>query len=263
MITLEDLSESPPDELLPPLDRAGAVPSTPLQAQWTEKGFAVLPGFLPDELIDAYCAVWQPDFSARDTLYLQCPEARALCCFGPLAEAMAELGLGTVAVHLNLAGWISTERDWHQDDYLNPPFINSWYCAAWMALGDIDPRSGPFECIPGSHRWPLVRREKMLAALGQNAADPAWPKHSERILTPLYEEKIANEKLETFKFVAKRGDVLLWHGRLVHRGSPPEVTGLERRGLIAHYSTIERRHDMPQVARHREGGQYFVLGRVH
>ena len=45
-------------------------------------------------------------------------------------------------LHLALTGWISTQRDWHQDDYLNPPFVANWYAAVWMALDDISAESG-------------------------------------------------------------------------------------------------------------------------
>ncbi|MBY4892061.1 phytanoyl-CoA dioxygenase family protein [Rhodobacteraceae bacterium N5(2021)] len=44
------------------------------------------------------------------------------------------------------------------------------------------------------------------------------------------------------EFTAKKGDVLLWYGRLMHRGSPPRAEGSRRPGLIGHYAPIfERR----------------------
>ncbi len=90
-------------------------------------------------------------------------------------------------LHLNLTGWISTERDWHQDDDLNPGPVNSWYAAVWIALDTIDPASGPFEFIPGSHRWPLPRGEKVRAFMtaeerARSIADAGfdiWPKLTE------------------------------------------------------------------------------------
>jgi hypothetical protein len=66
------------------------------------------------------------------------PEIRDLSLYPPLHEVIKELFGGEFVLHLNLTGFVSTERDWHQDDYLNPPFINGWYLATWMALEDID-----------------------------------------------------------------------------------------------------------------------------
>ena len=44
---------------------------------------------------------------------------------------------------------------------------------------------------------------------------------------------------------AKKGDVLFWHPRLLHRGSTPNDFNLERRALISHYSGINHRPDFP------------------
>lgn len=57
------------------------------------------------------------------------------------------------------------------------------------------------------------------------------------------------------------GCVLLWHARLLHRGSKARVPGMERRAVIAHYSGLSRMAiDMPKVARDPGFGAYFVLG---
>lgn len=261
-VMLDDLWETPPDSEVPPLDRADADPTTPLQKEWRENGYVVIPGAVPDALIDEYCAVWEPTFAQHETLYLRCPQARRLCLHPTLALAMAELIGEPMGLHLNLAGWVSTERDWHQDDYLNPPYVNGHYVAAWLALADVHPDSGPFQCVPGSHRWPVLRREKVLRAMGEptpHGRDPGWPKRSENLLSPLFEERFASLGLTPQPFLGHRGDVLLWHSRLVHRGSKPNVPGTERRALIAHYSGVEHRFDMP-VVRPEGDGWFFALG---
>ena len=100
----------------------------------------------------------------------------------------------------------------------------------------------------------------MLALLGrQNGDDPSWPWDSERLLTPFFEREVAERGLTVQRFLGKKGDVLIWHSRLVHRGSPPDRPSAERRALIAHYSAVSRRADMPAVRRHAGGGLYFAL----
>lgn len=56
-----------------------------------------------------------------------------------------------------------------------------------------------------------------------------------------------------------RGDVLVWHGRLLHRGSRAVVPGAYRPALIAHYSGIRHREDMPLALRHEAGGWFFPI----
>ena len=54
-------------------------------------------------------------------------------------------------------------------------------------------------------------------------------------------------------YLPKKGDVLLWHSRLIHRGSKANVPGMERRALIVHYSGINHRQDMPQAEPYGDG----------
>jgi SAM-dependent methyltransferase len=262
-----DLAEEVPDAELPPLDRSTAAMRnlTPEQEFWRENGYLVLPGLIPDELIDRYCEVrrkmpfemgWESPMP-----YVDVPEIRDLCLYKPLADMMEHLMGEPVGLHLNLTGWVSTERDWHQDDYLNPPKVNGHYIAAWMALDRIAADAGPFEFVPGSHRWPIIRQAKVLAQLGyENGDDPAWAWDSERILTPFFERQIRERGAKTERFLGNRGDVLLWHARLLHRGSLPLRPGAERRSMIAHYTALSHREDMPVSRRHRDGGWYFLLG---
>jgi ectoine hydroxylase-related dioxygenase (phytanoyl-CoA dioxygenase family) len=162
-------------------------------------------------------------------------------------------------LHLCLTGWVSTERDWHQDDYLNPPFVNSWYAAVWMALGDIHPDSGPFEYVPGSHRWPLMRGDKIRARMPwRQATQPNWPAVSESFVVPAVEAEIERRGAIVRPFIAKRGDVLIWHGRLLHRGSKPKQPGMMRNSLICHYSGITHRKDKPTRARDANGQLYWI-----
>lgn len=250
MIRYEDLTteevSAPPEPKNP----------SSLQTRWLRDGAVILPRFLPEVLIDAYCGAWhRHDLGHADpleaTAYRRVPELLDLCCYGPLHEVMAHLIGESVAVHLNLVGWVSTERDFHQDAYLSPPSVGSWYIAAWFALDDISPDAGPFEWVPGSHRWSLLDQAKVRARIPEGLRDgPNWPRDSEAILTPVVERRILETACEVRSLVAQRGDVLLWHARTMHRGSRPNVPGLERRALIAHFSGINHREDMPPAVRH-------------
>lgn len=224
----------------------------------------LLPNFLPGRLIDPYCRVREkvprPHGWTSPTPYMHVPELRSVCCYPPLQRVLQRLLGGPMGLHLNLTGWISTERSWHQDDYLNPGTVNSWYAAVWFALDTIHPDSGPFQWVPGSHRWPVMRRERVRNHLSaEERADWKWPKIAERFVTPAYEQEIIRSGLPVESFLGQRGDVLVWHGRLVHRGSRPRVPGMTRRGLIAHYSEVHKRPDMETVAWTRGGSPLFLL----
>ena len=163
-----------------------------------------------------------------------------------------------MAVNLALTAWVSTTRTWHQDDYLNPPYMNAWYVAVWMALDDIHPDCGVFEFVPGSHCWPLMRGEKIRALLPPEHQVGNWPWHAEEMVTPVFDAKIAETSLPIRQFLAKKGDVLIWHGRLAHRGALPKVKDTLRPSLIAHYSSIVHRTEMPLHRRHKDWGYYMI-----
>ncbi len=270
-ISFARLSESPDQALLPPLDRTvlDETALTPEQREWRRDGLLILRKFLPDSITDPYIArratLDSPGGWLSPAPYLQVAELRALALFPPLMRMLAHLISEPMLLHLALTGWISTERDWHQDDYLNPPFVNSWYCAVWIALDHIDPASGPFEYVPGSHRWPLLRGEKVRRFLTEEERTRQefgvnhWPKYSERFVAPAIEAEIARQRIAPRTFLAEKGDVLIWHGRLMHRGSVAIERGRERRSLITHYSGVNHRPDMPAREADANGQMYAMF----
>jgi hypothetical protein len=258
-----------------------APPPGPLD--WNDDGIVKLPGFIPDRLIDRYSECWlrenggyaiAPKGVAAShaypraegwpdaTPYMRHEEIRDLLCWEGLTEKIGDLIGEEPGLHLNLTGWVTTRRDWHQDQYLNEPGVNDAYAAVWVALADIHPDSGPFQYVPGSHRWPQVNRERLKAAMDpEKAASPQWPRWSEELLSPLFEAEIKRRGAEVVTHLPKRGSVLLWHPRLLHRGSKARIPGMERRAVIAHFSGVQTRSkiDMPNYQRHRGQGRYFIL----
>jgi hypothetical protein len=270
-IAFDELSEHLDPSLLPPLDRPDIDESTLTaeQRSWRRDGVVELRGFLPDALVDAYIACRSeigPLGWLDPTPYLRVPELRDLALYPPLMAIMESLLSEPMMLHLALTGWVSSQRAWHQDDYLNPPFVASWYAAVWIALDDIDPDSGPFEYLPGSHQWGLLRRDRVMTFLTDEeltrkeplTGHNQWEKYAERFVTPAVERQIAASGLQSRQFLGRKGDVLIWHGRLMHCGSKPNVPHMPRRSLITHYSGVNHRTDMPNRAQ-AEGGGYYAL----
>lgn len=274
-----DLTETPNPALLPPLDRPGLDPSrlTPDQRAWRRDGVVILRNFFPLDLLHRYIARrlelekislhrhmagWE-----SPSPYEHIPEMREVCLYPPLMEKLRELVGEDMLLHLTLTGWVSTERNWHQDDYLNPPHVNSWYAAVWIPLAKIGETQGPFEYIPGSHTWPLLRQARVKAwmppdarARRNGAGHETWPKDSEDFVVPAIEAEIARRAAPVERFLTDIGDVLIWHGRLMHRGSLATGPNPWRPALIAHYSGLRHRPDMPNRGRTADGHHYAIAG---
>ena len=264
--TFSDISEMPNEALLPPLDRAATLPTTIHQTHWQKDGYIIINDLIPKHIIDAYKSCWEVNNIGRlngwpdCTPYMRHKEVMDLACYKPLAEKLKELLGEDMGVHLNLTGWVSTKRNWHQDDYLNPDFVNCHYAAVWIALDHIHPDSGPFQFVPGSHKWPLTRQQLLFnhipAALHN---DPNWPNATEDAVSKAFEDEINSRGAQVKQFIAAPGDVLIWHSRLTHRGSQPKDPTLLRKSFISHYSALSKRVDMPNRKQHTNGIWYFDL----
>lgn len=234
-----------------------------LQLQWRNNGVLILNKFLPENLISDYCKFREKvrrEEVFNETPYMHYRELRELALYRPLTEILRSLLGEEPGLHLNLSGWISTERKFHADTYLNPAGVNGWYAAVWMALDDIHEDSGPFEWINGSHRWPTIRYEAIKKHWGADVMNkPDWPNVTQDWLSEIIEEKIARENMPLTSFKAKKGDVLLWHSNLIHRGSIPKDRTLLRKSLISHFSGINHRPDMPTAAQDSNGSWYFPI----
>lgn len=263
-----DLCETVPDEYLPRVDKIRLQYSSHrAYADWNRAGYTILKNFIPHELIDAYCSVREriadPHGYPTPTPYLKVPEILDLCCYKPLSEEMERLIEEPVGLHLNLSGWVSSNRGWHADTYLSPSHVGGFYIAAWFVLDDVHPNSGPFEYIPGSHqpqnqKLSLAKCHAELRRRGIKITND-WAKQTEEFLSPLVEQEIAKHHWESKKFLGKKGDVLLWHSNLIHRGSEARIPGTLRKSLIAHYTGINHKHSSqwPNAVQHKSGGWFF------
>jgi phytanoyl-CoA hydroxylase len=111
----------------------------------------------------------------------------------------------------------------HQDNfYLR---VQPGTCvAAWMALDRADEANGCLAVCPGSHRWPILCTRK--ADTRVSFTDVTVPVPEEHQAVPV---------------VMDPGDVLFFHGSLVHGSAPNTTTDRFRRALIGHYIQADAR----------------------
>jgi ectoine hydroxylase-related dioxygenase (phytanoyl-CoA dioxygenase family) len=103
--------------------------------------------------------------------------------------------------------------------------------ASWVALEDVQPRSGEFQFVPGSHR---------LTELLHYGTDKGHGGDFQEYQTILQTTmKMCEERgLTTETFRAKKGDVLIWHADLMHGGVEIEDPSRTRKSLVAHFMPL-------------------------
>jgi hypothetical protein len=121
----------------------------------------------------------------------------------------------------------------HADQILMTTYPEGNMVAAWIALETIDDSCGPLTLWSGSHRLPYLSAEVVgLPADGDEAARGAAYNAN------YYGEcqrRIEEHGLEPFRFLPKKGEVLLWHSNVLHAGAPVTGVGKTRRSLVVHY----------------------------
>ena len=136
----------------------------------------------------------------------------------------------------SIIGHRASEQKTHSDSIHMTTYPNGFMIAAWIAMEDIDEDSGPLIYFPKSHRLPYVySRDAGISLEEVNSCSDDLYKPYRQKYEPLIEKIIADNKLPEKRFIAKKGDVLIWHANLLHGGSICKNTSLSRKALVCHY----------------------------
>jgi len=159
-------------------------------------------------------------------LYLMSEEIRELALEPGLASVLEGL-LGEPVVLCDSVNFQKGSSETiHIDSLYMAPRTPRSLIAAWIALEDVHPDSGPLVYYPGSHRIPLYRFND-----GTHNADP----DEEADWFDYIDVQIRLRGLKERRFMARKGDVLIWHSDLVHGGSPIRDLSRTRRSMVCHY----------------------------
>jgi len=242
--TFEDLSQPIPEDLKLWIDKQDC-PIQELDShtrQFRDEGVCVIPGLIPEEICDKYWnerLAFDNDFSVYSGNYMALESMRKLLLYPELMKILNKLIGKPMTLDFVLSGIKSSLREWHQDFYLLPGYVNIDYLAVWVAVNDITPEMGPFEYAVGSHKEPPFRRELVWKYIPPDLRDnPMWPNFAHKFVTPAYADLLSNRNYGSRYFLPKKGDVLIWHSCLIHQGSRPINQEILRPGLIGHYYSI-------------------------
>jgi len=119
----------------------------------------------------------------------------------------------------------------HSDSIHMTTYPLGYLIAAWIALEDITEESGPLFYYPGSHKLPYLLNSDFNEGENFLMLGKKDYKDYEDVLEELVEKNGYEKKV----FLAKKGDVLIWHANLVHGGMPIVNDLLTRKSMVIHY----------------------------
>ena len=159
-------------------------------------------------------------------LYLMSDEVRCLA-FDAELTTLLEDQLGEPAVLCNSINFEKgSSQPKHIDSLYMTPRTPHSLIATWIALEDVHPDSGPLVYYPGSHKIPLyVFNDGTHHASRDEIVD--WFDY--------IDVQLRLRGLREKTFLARKGDVFIWHSDLVHGGSPIRDSRRTRGSLVSHY----------------------------
>jgi len=103
--------------------------------------------------------------------------------------------------------------------------------AVWVALEDITETNGPLHYYEGSHKLPYYLNKDYDNEGNQFLlGEKSYAEYEEMI-----EKKINQNKLQKKVFLAKKGDLLIWHANLFHGGNIQTDISKTRKSMVFHY----------------------------
>lgn len=117
----------------------------------------------------------------------------------------------------------------HQDTAVFFVSPRNYLVGAWLACEDVHPDSGPLVYYPGSHKETLFPRFDNYPQTNLKTCP--------REMIDQYQAHLddVSRRYERKTFIAKMGEVFLWHGMMVHGGDAIHNPELTRRSYVCHY----------------------------
>ncbi len=119
----------------------------------------------------------------------------------------------------------------HSDSIHMTTYPLGYLIAVWIALEDTNENNGPLFYYPGSHKLPYLLNNDF----NETSSVLKLGKKDYKDYEDVIEDIIEQHHLEKKVFLAKKGDVFIWHANLLHGGSPIKDYSLTRKSMVIHY----------------------------
>ena len=230
-------------ELAPMRTEFGAFPPGVQQSllAWSEKGYLVIEGFFSAQLADT--VQQEVDKLAEQGKLHPTPDNKLLFA-NRLSSVIRDVTvderlirllsfvLGTEVVPFQTINFShgSNQRA-HSDSIHMTTYPLGYLVAVWIALEDTNMENGPLFYYPGSHRLPYLLNEDFNeGASALRLGNKDYVDYEDRIAAVITETKMEKEI-----FLARKGDILIWHANLIHGGLPVRNAELTRKSMVIHY----------------------------
>ncbi len=264
-----------PDALSQIDERAATDQDRAILDSWVRKGYAVVEGVVPHEVIDRLlvdvdgvftadrprpaleiCDLEFDESGVRETVdhaallsrpvdvRLEAKERSSWRVHALIRESAAAREASAVPELERIASMIlgfpskaaysinfhrGSKQALHEDSAVFHLGVPNMIVGAWIACEDVTAASGPLVYHPGSHRRPMYEEFGDYPNINFRTATAE--------MAGRYNRYVADEAeaFEEHRFLARKGDVLFWHGMLIHGGAPIDDSSTTRKSYVLHF----------------------------
>jgi len=202
-----------------------------------DDGYVVLRSVFDAELLaaarDETSSLFRPELGDGHRSAYRCQDAwvesaatRSIATAPPVIDLLADLYGRRPFPFQTLTFRTGSQQRAHSDTLHFNSIPARFMGAAWVALEDIEPDSGPLFYYPGSHRLPELRSFE----IGSHPVEVDYPTYEDAI-----ETMMAANGIEPVTLEATAGDVFIWSANLVHGGHPIADPTTTRWSQVTHY----------------------------
>ena len=219
---------------------------------WAVNGYIILNNLIENQILDEVWTAYEKAIRAGKIILQQEPAAEHDPYPGRYLNPHKKAGaFCRILKHTGLLRWIrvlmerepkplqtiashkGSQQAAHSDSIHMTTYPLGYLAAAWIAFENIHPDSGPLLFYPGSHKLPYVF-SKNVGITESDFKNEGYGSYQAKY-EPFIRQTIEQHNLERHYFLAKRGDVLVWHANLIHGGSARRDMQLSRRALVCHF----------------------------
>ena len=224
---------------------------------WQDNGFLVFPGFFSEDEVAGVQAAYDRTWDSRppwvvvddpvtgrrckitdvdaaeqthhfkvNDLYMLEPDIRRAVMSERIGAVLEELLEDEPVICNSLSFGMGSQQFDHLDTLYMTPVSTLGLVATWMALEDVGADAGPLRYYPGSNTIEPYR----FSTGSMHQHDPEIPQWADYMAS-----QVEKKGLEEQRFLARRGDLFIWHALLLHGGSGIRNEGLTRQSLVTHY----------------------------
>ena len=209
--------------------------------KWSKDGFVILDSFFQKEEIDLINKEVEELLLAKkikwskNRILFAITKSKLLksgATFPKLKDCIELLMAKEMDLFQSINFYESSQQRTHSDSIHMTTFPLGNIIAVWVALQDVSPEDGPLHYYPGSHKLPYIMNKDFdNQSSTYKLGNKSYQDYENKIEQVLKE----NTHLKKEVFLAKKGDVLIWHANLLHGAQAKTNPNASRKSMVFHF----------------------------